>query len=450
MTERDGPDDGRPASFSDALAVAAFRRLWAGQLLSILGDQVARVALTVLVFDRTASAALTALTYALTFLPDLVAGPLLSGLADRFGRRATMVVADVARAVLVAAMAVPGVPLAALCALLVAVQMLASPFLAARSAILPHLLDGDRYVAGAALMGTTYQSAQVLGFALGGPLVTLLGVSPALALDATTFVVSALVLRLGLPEHRAEGVPTTGPGLRGAVAGTREAFARIGQGARVVGGDARLRSLIALACVSAFVVTVEGLAAPYAAHLGTGPAAVGFLLAANPLGAAVGIVALTRLVAPEARGRLLGPLAVGSCLPLIGSALDPPLAAVIGLWVLSGLCCAYQIPANAAFVAAVTDAHRGQAFGLAVTALRVTQGLGVLLSGVLAQQTSPPLAVAVSGVVGAATALVAAGAWRRARRGRARSTEGADGPGSRRDPGPPGTPGTTTGTPDAA
>jgi MFS family permease len=439
MTRRDGAPDERPATFRDTLAVAPFRRLWTGQLLSILGDQVARVALTVLVFDRTASAALTALTYALTFLPDLVAGPLLSGLADRFPRRATMVVTDVARAALVAAMAVPGMPLPALCVLLVAVQMLAAPFLAARSAILPHLLDGDRYVAGAALIGTTYQSAQVLGFALGGPLVTLLGVSPALGIDAATFVVSALVVGLGLPEHRAErpeGVPTTG-------AGVREALARIRDGARVVGRDARLRSLIALACVSAFVVTVEGLAAPYAAHLGAGSAAVGVLLAANPLGAAVGIVALTRLVAPDARTRLLGPLAVGSCVPLIGSVLDPPLPVVIGLWVVSGLCCAYQVPANAAFVAAVADAHRGQAFGLAVTALRATQGVGVLVSGVLAQATSPPLAVALSGGVGVLAALAAGDAWRRARR----TTDPADAadPDTGRAP-----PGPTTGTPDAA
>lgn len=437
MTRRDnGPDDERPATFRATLAVAPFRRLWTGQLLSILGDQVARVALTVLVFDRTASAALTALTYALTFLPDLAAGPLLSGLADRFPRRATMVVTDVARAVLVAAMAVPGMPLPALCVLLVAVQMLAAPFLAARSATLPHLLDGDRYVAGAALIGTTYQSAQVLGFALGGPLVTLLGVSPALGIDAATFVVSALVVGLGLPEHRAEqpaGVPTTS-------AGARQALARIRDGARVVGNDARLRALIALACVSAFVVTVEGLAAPYAAHLGAGTAAVGVLLAANPLGAAVGIVALTRLVAPDARPRLLGPLAVGSCVPLIGSALDPPLPVVIGLWVASGLCCAYQVPANAAFVAAVADAHRGQAFGLAVTALRATQGVGVLVAGVLAQATSPPGAVALSGAVGVLAALLARGAWRRARR-----TTDVRGPETGRAP-----PGPTTGTPDAA
>ncbi|MCD2195898.1 MFS transporter [Actinomycetospora endophytica] len=432
--EEQGPDDERPASFRDALAVAPFRRLWAGQLLSILGDQVARVALTVLVFDRTSSAALTALTYALTFLPDLVAGPLLSGLADRFPRRATMVVTDVARAVLVAVMAVPGMPLTALATLLVAVQMLAAPFLAARSAILPHLLDGDRYVAGSAVIGTTYQSAQVLGFALGGPLVTALGTSPALGVDAATFVVSALVLRFGLPEHRADGTTTAGPGLRGWAAEARAAVARIGEGARIVGGDARLRSLIVLACVSAFVVTVEGLAAPYAAELGAGTVAVGVLLAANPLGAATGIVALTRLAAPATRVRLLGPLAVGSCVPLVASALDPPLPVVIALWVVSGLCCAYQIPANAAFVTAVPDAHRGQAFGLAVTALRVTQGLGVLVSGVVAQETSPSGAVAISGAVGVVVALGAARAWARARDRAA-------------DEAPPET---TTGTSDAA
>jgi hypothetical protein len=51
------------------LAEPQFRALWVAQLLSVLGDQVARVALAVLVFAETASAGLTALTCALTFLP---------------------------------------------------------------------------------------------------------------------------------------------------------------------------------------------------------------------------------------------------------------------------------------------------------------------------------------------------------------------------------------------
>lgn len=52
---------------------------------------------------------------------------------------------------------------------------------------------------------------------------------------------------------------------------------------------------------------------------------------------------------------------------------------------------------------------------LAVTALRVTQGLGVLLAGVLAEVTAPDTAVAVSGAVGAVVALACARAWRTAR-----------------------------------
>jgi len=104
-----------------------------------------------------------------------------------------------------------------------------------------------------------------------------------------------------------------------------------------------------------------------------------------------------------------------SCVPLVASALDPPLGGVIALWVVSGLACAYQVPANAAFVAAVPDAHRGQAFGLAVTALRVTQGAGVLVAGLLAERTGPATAVALAGALGVVVAVLCAVAWNRAR-----------------------------------
>ena len=66
-------------SFLDALRVPEFRVLWLADAQSMAGDQLARVALSVLVFERTSSALLTALTYALTFLPALIGGALLSG-----------------------------------------------------------------------------------------------------------------------------------------------------------------------------------------------------------------------------------------------------------------------------------------------------------------------------------------------------------------------------------
>src|SRR5436190_16773362 len=102
---------GRGPSFREVLGIREFRSLWAAELLSVIGDQLARVALAVLVFNRTSSASLTALTYALTFAPAVLGGALLSGLADRFPRRLVLVSTDLLRAALAGSMAIPGLSL---------------------------------------------------------------------------------------------------------------------------------------------------------------------------------------------------------------------------------------------------------------------------------------------------------------------------------------------------
>ncbi len=113
------------------------------QLLSLIGDQFAIEALTWLVFDRSDSPLLAAITYAISFLPWLIGGPLLSGIADRWPRRELMVVCDLVRSILMLAMAVFGWPIWALCALLFCTELLAPPFGAARAAVLPEILTGD-------------------------------------------------------------------------------------------------------------------------------------------------------------------------------------------------------------------------------------------------------------------------------------------------------------------
>ena len=83
-------EDGR-VTFRDVLAVCGFRVMWPAELLSFTGDQFARVALAVLVFSRTGSAALTSLTYALTFIPTVLGALTLSTVADRHSRRGVIV-----------------------------------------------------------------------------------------------------------------------------------------------------------------------------------------------------------------------------------------------------------------------------------------------------------------------------------------------------------------------
>ena len=124
---------GEAARYRDVFAVAEFRALWAAQVLSVGGDQLARVALTVLVYAHTGSALLAAAAYAASIAPQFLGGLLLSGLADRWPRRSVMIVCDLARAPLAALMALHGMPTAALIGLLCAVTALGAPFGAARA-----------------------------------------------------------------------------------------------------------------------------------------------------------------------------------------------------------------------------------------------------------------------------------------------------------------------------
>ena len=169
------PAAGRRTRFREVFGVAEFRALWAAQLLSVTGDQLARVALTVLVYDRTRSPLLAAVTYTASLAPNFFGGILLSGLADRLPRRGVMIGADLVSGLLVAVMAAPGVPLALLIVLLAVVTMVGALFQAARAANMPDVLPGDRYVRGTAITITTIQSAQALGLAVGGVTVAFLG-----------------------------------------------------------------------------------------------------------------------------------------------------------------------------------------------------------------------------------------------------------------------------------
>ena len=189
------PEQATRATYRDVFAISEFRALWSAQLTSVAGDQLARVALTVLVYARTASALLAAVTFMLSVVPVFIGGITLAGLADRFERRRVMIACDLLRCALVLVMALPGVPLALLVGLLAVVTLISAPFTAARAAIYPDLLSGDKYVVGTAVTLTTNQSAQVLGFALGGAAVALVGTRTSLVVDAATFAVSAAIVR---------------------------------------------------------------------------------------------------------------------------------------------------------------------------------------------------------------------------------------------------------------
>jgi predicted MFS family arabinose efflux permease len=385
--------------FRDVFAVAEFRALWLAQLLSVLGDQLARVALTVLVYDRTHSALLAAITYVISIVPSFIGGVTLAWLADRYPRRSVMVACDLIRAGLVVVMAIPGMRLALMVALLFVVTLAGAPFASARAAIIPDVLSGDRYVMGTAVALTTYQFAQILGFAVGGTVVGFFGTRTSLVIDAATFAGSALIVGAWVRARPASAASTHRESSR---------LAGIFAGARLVLARPALRTPLLFGSLAAFYNAPEGVAAPLAHAVGGGAAAVGVILAANSLGQTVGAITFSRFVAPATRLRLIGPLAVGACAVLALFFWQPGLAISLLILVASGLCAAYQLAANAAFVSAAPQGQRSQAFGLAQGTMSLGQGVVMILAGAAAEHHPPARVIAICGAAGAVVALALA------------------------------------------
>jgi diguanylate cyclase (GGDEF)-like protein len=409
---------GRQTGFRDVLAVREFRALWAAELLSVAGDQLARVGLAVLVYRQTNSAGWTALTYALTFLPALLGGLLLSGLADRFPRRELMVGVDLARAGVAALMAIPVLPLPVLLGLVFALTLGGAPFKAAQQALLPTILRGDRYVTGLSLRTVTNQAAQVGGFLGGGALLVVLDPHLALGLNALTFAVAAAVVAAGVA-HRA--VPT------------RQHEDKQTGTAAMIWHDRRLRALVALSWLVGIFTIPEGLAAPYADTLGAAAVAVGLLMAADPAGSIVGAWLVARLP-HDRRPAMTTWFAVAAGVPLALCFFQPPLAVVVLAWAISGACAtAYLILAQAAFILGVPDHRRGAASGLAGAGVLSSQGVAVLAAGVLADATGPVVAVATGGVAGVFLTSIVGGSWLRARSHQGHTAARSNGRGSNDD-----------------
>jgi hypothetical protein len=383
----------------------------------VAGDQLARVALTVLVYARTASALLAAVTFVASVIPLFVGGVTLGGLADRFPRRAVMITCDLLRCALVLLMVLPKVPVAALVALLFLATLISAPFSAARSALIPDVLDGERFVLGQTIMLTTVQFAQVVGFAVGGAIAAFLGTRTSLVIDAVTFAVSALIVRLWVrarPGARVEtAVAASGPSA-GATSPT-VADSGFWAAVRLIVTTPALLLPMLFGWLAAFYNAPEGVAAPLAASVGGGAAVLGIILAAQVLGETTGMLVFGRLVSAEVRRRWMGPLAVAACAVLTLFAMHPSLGLALPVLFASGLLGCYQIAAIAAFVSAVPARMRGAAYGIAQGGMSLGQGALMVVAGAAADSRSPSDIIAVIGAIGAMCAVLVAASWARPR-----------------------------------
>ncbi|MFK0250225.1 MFS transporter [Amycolatopsis azurea] len=401
-----------------------FPALWISEAASVVGDQLAKVAVALLVFDRTGSAGWAGAAYAVNFLAPLLVGPLLAGLADRYPRRALMVICCTLQGLLIAVMAIPGVPLLVLLAGVMCVAVLQIPFKGAQGAVVLHVLSDYRVQhhgiaptddarmalnsAGRARLMLVREVGQLAGLAGGAAVVLMIGTTWALVIDAVTFFVAAMVLRLWLRAR-----PASAPGRSAGLAAFAELGGQLRAFGRQVRRDGLTRALVVVVGLIGFTAAPDAVVVPLADELGAGRWAVGWLLAADCVGVIAGASWLERQIGPRKR-RLIVPLALVSMIPLAAFWVSlHSLAVVLVLLIISGFGATYFSPAVAELTERVDDRIAGTTNGLISTLLRASQGVGALTAGILAEVSSALMAVAILGTTGVLLTGVCAVQWRR-------------------------------------
>ena len=169
------------------------------------------VALGWYLLERTGSATSVGLVWAVGLGSGIVMLPFAGPLADRYPRRTLAIASDAFRLVLVAAMAAlayagsPSLPV--LYVLMFLVGLGHSVFWPSITALLQEVIRPDQLTAASGLAEITWQVGNLTGAALGGPILVRFGLGTAFAIDAATYLVSALAL-LAL-HHRP--APAEGP-----------------------------------------------------------------------------------------------------------------------------------------------------------------------------------------------------------------------------------------------
>jgi MFS family permease len=375
-----------------------YRGILFAQFTSECGDQIGAIAISLLVFARSNSPFLAASSYAVTFVPMILASIFLAPLVDRLPRRAVMISCDLGRAGLMAVLVVlasfKSVPIPLLLALVLISSFLSPPFASARTALIPDIVgSGPAYMRAMAKGRILQQFDVVLGFGLGGAIVAAVSPRGALIVDTGSFLLSAL-LTVSTVRGRPAAIPGPLPSL-GSI------LADLAPGLRTVIGLPVRRALLLLGSLSVmFLIAPEALAVAYSHQHGGGAVGAGILSAAQPAGVALGAWLMVKYVPLRTQLRMLLPSAGICAVAIAATGLMPSLPVTVALWALSGLPMCFVVTTVGVYNSVTAPALRGRAIGLAMASIAVTQGLGFLIWGAIGSWQSAAAAVSWAGVFG--------------------------------------------------
>lgn len=376
--------------------------LWGAQTFSGLGDGIFRVAQVALLLELTGSAAALSGLLLVAVLPGIALALVGGALADRVDRRRLLVGANTVRGLLMAAFA--GLALAgaaqlwhlyALALLYGGVSALANP---AFDALLPTLVPRERLQEAQALFLLGDNVAALLGPALGGVLLVLVGAGGAAAVNALSFgvlVAGLLSLRVG-----ASPVPE----------GSRPSlWAEISSGLRYARGQPALLSLLGLFAVINLSGATLAVALPLLVTetLGQPAATYGFYLTAMNVGILGGVAVMGSLRVRRRGLAILGSLFAAGGLGYLPLALSREVTVgLVAALLIDGLAMVSNVLYPAWVGTSIPDEYRGRVFGLTSLVSYSLVPVGFVVAGAAAGVLGPPGALLGAGLLLMAVAVL--------------------------------------------
>src|SRR5579872_524470 len=292
------------------LRQAAVRALLAAQLISTTGTQMTFLALPWFVLVTTGSAARMGAVLAAEIVPIGLFGIPAGSLVTKLGSRRTMLVCDVARAPLIAAVPVlhwtGALSFPLLLAVVFCVGLFNAPYGSARGTLIPDLLGDDEGVVAQAtsLFEGSRTATTILGPVLGGVLIAWIGPASVLLVDGVSYLCAFVLVALFVPRTKVAPTPENA---RGVLAGLRFLFRD-----RLLGPVAVLAIGLNLTVASLF----SSLPVLVFLRYGKDPHVVGWFYASFGAGSVAGSIAAYRVVKRFPLLRIVGVAMLLSSLPL--------------------------------------------------------------------------------------------------------------------------------------
>jgi MFS family permease len=364
-------------TYRELFRAPEFTPLFAAGSMQVAASTVTGLALGTLVYAATRSPLLSALSMFGASFAQLIGAAALLSASDRLPPRAAMTAIGLAFAVSTVVLAVPGLPLWALFAVILGQGLVASVGGGVRYGLLSEILPAEGYLLGRSVLNMSAGTMQVCGFAAGGVLVTVLSPRGTLLAGAALYLAAAVIagFRLSSRPPRAAGRPSVTETWR--------------NNARLWSRPARRYVYLAMWVPNGLIVGCESLFVPYA------PRHAGLLFAFAAFGMLIGDTLTGRFVPQRWRTRLGAPLRLLLAAPYLIFVLHPALPIAVAVVVLASIGYSATLLLQERLMALTPDDMHGQALGLHSSGMLAMQGIGATLAGTVAQHSSPAIAMTV-------------------------------------------------------